>query len=289
MLCATKALLSAAVTDGYAIPSFCVWNAETVGAVLATAQDLLSPVILMAGPGEFNLLPPRNLARIARAFAADVSVPVGLHLDHGDSIDLVKECIDSGFTSVMLDYSKRPYQENADGMKRVVELAAGRITVEGELGLIGSVDNVTIESTIDSERSDRIVVTDPSVAHRFVQETGVDSLAVAFGNAHGIYRTEPAFDFALLHRIAEATCIPLVWHGGSGTSADNLQEGIRAGIAKVNVASEIVREIRRSLLEQWNDGRNLWIPAAFAESVERSKPIVRSWIEKTGSAGQCAQ
>lgn len=276
------ALLHAALQGRYAVPSFCVWNAETIRTVLDAAQSMRAPVIIMSGPGEFSLLTPRQIALTARALASEFSVPVVLHLDHGDSIERVEECIDAGFNSVMLDLSRAPFEDNVAGMKRVVALAKRHgIAVEGELGIVGSVDHVTPEGGVDD------LMTDPKPAEAFVRDSGVDSLAVAFGNSHGIYRSAPRFDFRRLSCIAEAVGIPLVWHGGSGTSRSDLRSGIAAGIAKVNVASELVRGIRTSLTDQWQEERNLWVPDALAEAMQPVRAIVRSWIEKCGAGGVC--
>src|SRR5215831_17472474 len=131
-------LLKQAATGGYAVPSFCVWNAESMEVVMRTAEKLKAPVILMNGPGEFGLLSPRDLGAVAHALAERFEVRAALHLDHGNSVAQVEACLAANYSSVMLDYSARPFAENIEGMRRVVGLAHPRgVTVEGELGMIG--------------------------------------------------------------------------------------------------------------------------------------------------------
>lgn len=274
-------LLKKAMADGYAVPSFCVWNAETAITVLGVAADLRAPVILMNGPGEFCSLAPADLAAIVRDVYVRFEVPVALHLDHGDTIDRVEECLRAGYTSVMLDFSTRPYAENVAAMREVVALARPYdVPVEGELGHIGQADAVTPEGDGES------TLTDPAEAGRFVRETGVDALAVSIGNAHGRYPKLPALDLERLEEIRSATSVPLVLHGGSGTPEEELQRMISLGIAKVNVATELVTALRGSLLEQWQNGRNLWIPTAQAEAMTAMVPVVEKWIRCTGAAGR---
>lgn len=274
-------LLRPALGQGYAVPSFCVWNAETIRAVLQAAQELRSPVILMNGPGEFGVLRPAELADTARALAAGFNVPAALHLDHGSTVDDVRACLSAGYTSVMLDYSARPYAENVAGLAQTVALAhPGGVTVEGELGHVGRVDSSTTEGTSDSS------LTEPAEAARFVAQTGVDALAVSIGNAHGQYTRLPKLDFDRLAAIHRAVGVPLVLHGGSGTPAEDLRRAISLGIAKVNVATELVATIRESLRDQWQAGRNLWLPLALAEATAALRPVLEKWICATGAAGR---
>lgn len=274
-------LLRHAVSGGYAVPSFCVWNAETMEAVLQSAEKLKAPVIMMSGTSEFALLKPADMGAIAQTVARRFDVRAALHLDHGNSLELVEACLAAGFTSVMLDYSSRPLQENAEAMRRVVAMARPlNVTVEGELGVIGQVDQITVEGGGPS------ALTDPEVAASFVKETAINALAVSIGNAHGMYATLPHLDFARLAKIHAVVPVPLVLHGGSGTPASDLRRAISLGIAKVNVASELVNAIRQSLLDQWGARENLWIPLAQAVSIKAMAPVLEKWLRLTGAAGQ---
>jgi len=270
-----------ALAGGYGVPAFCVWNAECIDAVLQTAERLKAPVILMNGPGEYGLLPPAQMGAIAHALAKRYNVRAALHLDHGSSPEMVDACLEAGYTSVMLDYSLRPYQENVDALKKVVAKAHPRgVTVEGELGTLGQVDDITVEG------GKTMTLTDPNVAAQFVDSTGIDTLAVSIGNAHGIYTTLPKLDFERLAKIHATVPIPLVLHGGSGTPAEDLKRAISLGIAKINVATELITAQRNSLLSQWGEKKNMWMPIAQAEAVKAMIPVLEKWLHLTGAAGR---
>ena len=270
-----------AIKGGYGIPSFCVWNAECIDAVLRTAQSLKAPVILMNGPGEYGLLPPAQMGAVAQTLAKRYNVRAALHLDHGDSPEMVDACLDAGYSSVMLDYSARPYQENVDALKKVVAKAHPMgVTVEGELGTLGQVDDITVEG------GKVMTLTDPNVAADFVNSTGIDTLAVSIGNAHGIYTTLPQLDFDRLAKIHATVSIPLVLHGGSGTPPADLKRAISLGIAKINVATELITAQRNSLLNQWGAKKNMWMPMAQAEAIDAMIPVLEKWLNLTGAAGR---
>jgi tagatose 1,6-diphosphate aldolase GatY/KbaY len=264
------------------VPGFTVWNAETVNTVLGVAAACRAPVLLMAGPAEFSLMPPALLADVARCVAARYDVPAALHLDHGDSPECVEACIAAGFTSVMLDYSSRPVAENAEALRQVAARARPRgITVEGELGAVGFVRDVG-----GGEGAKVSSLTDPAEARAYVEATGVDMLAVSFGNVHGIYTKRPQFDFDRLAAIGRAADVPLVLHGGSGTPAEDLRRAISLGIAKVNVASELMRAVRDTLRDPALE--HLWLPKACARSMEAVGKVVERWLAACGAAGKAA-
>ncbi len=274
-------LLLRAASGGYAVPSFCAWSAESMEVVLRTAADLKAPVILMNGPGEFGVLSPLEQGAVAHALVERFEVQAALHLDHGDSLAQVESCLAANYSSVMLDFSTRPFAENIDALRTVVSMARPRgVTVEGELGLIGQVDQVSVEGGKHS------TLTDPTMAAEFVEKTGIDALAVSIGNAHGMYTTLPKLDLELLAKLKAATGIPLVLHGGSGTPEGDLRRAISLGIAKVNVASELMKAVRESLQEQWSAGKNLWLPMAQAESIKAIAPVLEKWFRVTGAIGQ---
>jgi len=275
-------MLCRAHREGYAVPGFCVWNAETIRTVLQVATEQNAPVILMSGPGEFPLLPPSVLGRIARAEAEPLSIPVAIHLDHGDSLQMVAECLDAGFTSVMLDASDRPFAENVSLTQQAVAMArqAGADS-EGEIGAVGRADNISIEGPHGG------TLTDPEQAAQFVAETGIDAVAVSIGNAHGIYAERPNLDFQRLRQIGELVDVPLVLHGGSGTPAQDIQRAIGLGIAKVNVASDLGHAFRSDLAARFADPDDtLWGPLQMAKALEAVAAVVKRWLELTGAAGQ---
>ncbi len=273
-------LLHDALRRGYAVPSFCIWNAETADAVLRVAEKCRAPVILMTGPGEL-LLSYGALADTARALAARYDVPAALLLDHGNSIEAVEACLAAGFTSVMLDYSTKPFDENVAALQQVVALARPRgVTVEGEIGAVGRVDEVT------GEGKGHTALTDPDEARAYAAATGVDCLAVSFGNLHGNYKLPPKFDFELLAKLRDAAGVPLVLHGGSGTPPDDLRRAIALGIAKVNVASELNRALREALVKRWAAGEKLWVPSALHEAMAAFAATTEKWIHLTAAAGK---
>ena len=274
-------LLQPAYEGRYAVPSFCAWNAEVAETILKVASDLRAPVILMSGPGEFPLNPPDTLGRVCRAVASKYNVPAALHLDHGDSPATVELCLKAGYTSVMLDYSTRPFDQNVARMKQVVAMARPRgVTVEGEIGSVGKVDDATVEGGEGS------TLTDPAEAARFVEMTGVDALAVSIGNAHGIYTKLPVFDFNRLEKIRQAVGIPLVLHGGSGTQPEYIRRAVALGMAKINIASELCKAFRETYAEQHRSGKTGWLPTVLGAAKPAMAKVVERWINLSGAAGK---
>jgi tagatose 1,6-diphosphate aldolase GatY/KbaY len=249
-------------------------------AVLRVAEDLAAPVILMNGPAEFPLMPPAELGAVAHAMIAFSGATAALHLDHGNSLGQARACLEAGYTSVMLDFSARPFEENVAGVRQVVEMARQYgATVEGELGVVGRVGDAV-------EGGERPALTDPAQAAEYIALTGADALAVAIGNAHGIYTALPRLDFDRLAALRAAAPVPLVLHGGSGTPEDDLRRAISLGIAKVNIASELAQSVRDGLTEQWQDGARPWLPVALAAAMERLAGVVERWIRVTGAEGK---
>lgn len=274
-------LLVPAWKGQYAVPSFCAWNAEVTETILQVATDLKAPVILMSGPGEFALNSPDTLGRIAKTLLEKYQVPAALHLDHGDSIALVEACIQAGYTSVMLDYSTRPFAENVAALKAVVSLARPKgVTVEGEIGSVGKVDNVTVEGGETS------TLTEPSDAARYAELTGVDALAVSIGNAHGIYTKLPVFDFDRLEKIRKTVQVPLVLHGGSGTQPEYIKRAVSLGMAKINVASELCKAFRDSYAREHANGKIGWLPTTLGAARKGMAEVVAKWITLSGAAGK---
>jgi len=274
-------LLLPAYESRYAVPSFCAWNAEVAETILQVASDMRAPVILMSGPGEFPLNSPDTLGRVCRALASKYSVPAALHLDHGDSPATVELCLAAGYTSVMLDYSTRPFDENVAGMKQVVALAHPHgVTVEGEIGSVGKVDDATVEG------GERTTFTDPAQAARFADVTGIDALAVSIGNAHGIYTKLPVFDFDRLEQIRKAVRVPLVLHGGSGTQPEYIRRAVALGMAKINIASELCKAFRDTYAEQHSGGKTGWLPTMLGAAKPAMAKVVERWINLSGAAGK---
>jgi ketose-bisphosphate aldolase len=176
--------LGKAYREGYAVPAFYAWNAEVMRVILQTAERLRAPVILIHARPDFTLLPPAMMAEVARVFAGSFEVPAVLHLDHGDSFELVRECVQTGYASVMLDYSARSFEENAEALRKVSELVHPLgISVEGEIGHVGKADEAAAEDSLSS------FLTDPREAAEYVRRSEVDLLAVSVGSKHGFRST----------------------------------------------------------------------------------------------------
>jgi ketose-bisphosphate aldolase len=272
-------MLEEARQDGYAVGAFNFANAETAQAIVEQGAALRSPTLMMIGPWETPLLGAGFVVDIAKRLAERADVPVCLHLDHASEVGPIRECIEAGFPSVMIDASRCEFEENVRRTKVVVDMAhAKAVAVEGELGAVGSVG--------DSVEGDRAAsLTDPRQAAEFVERTGVDALAVAIGNAHGIYTQRPELDFERLQAIRDATGVALVLHGGSGTPSAQLHRAIEIGVAKVNVASELSQAYLGAIRERLASG-NAWYSHAMMEAKAAFGQVVARWMRELGSAGK---
>ncbi len=247
MLVAGRELLQDAVAGRRAVGSFNTYNLEITRAILRAAEARRAPVFLAAGrqPLDRAGFAPLMSAMLAAAQAA--RVPVAVHLDHSPDVATISRCIDAGFTSIMVDGSRLPFAENVALTRSAVEAAQG-VTMEAELGgVFGNEDR-------SGDQHGDIPMTDPDEAERFVAETGVDSLAIAIGNAHGVYSGEPRLDFDRLAALAQRVPVPLVLHGASGISDDDLRRCIEFGVRKINVNTEIRIALFGSLSESLQRG-----------------------------------
>lgn len=262
MLINTKEMLLQAQQKGYAIPAFNIHNLETIQTVVETANHLNSPVILAATPGTIKYAGGANLLAITEAMSKSVNVPITFHLDHHEKVEEIKALIELGCRSVMIDASKHPLEENIEIVRDVVKFAKKYgATVEAELGKLGGREDDLVVSEADT------FFTDPKEAEIFVRETGIDSLAVAIGTAHGMYKSTPKLDFERLAQIRKVIEVPLVLHGASGVPKEMVQEAIRLGICKVNVATELKNIFSDSLKHYFiehpeeTDPRYYFLPA----------------------------
>ena len=231
MYTTSKEMILAAQRGGYAIPAFNFENMEMLQAILAAAEELGSPVLLQTTPSTLKYMTLRQAYAMAKAEADAVRVPVALHLDHCESYEGVCDALDAGYSSVMIDASKRDFEENIAVTRKTVQAAHARVvTVEAELGTVGGKED---------SHSASIAYTDPGEAVDFFRRTGVDIFAVAIGTAHGFYQGEPRLDFELLQKLAGLIDAPLVLHGGSGIPDEMIRKTIELGICKVNFATEL--------------------------------------------------
>ena len=279
MLINTKEMLIQARLHGYAIPAFNIHNLETIQTVIETANRLHSPVILAATPGTVKYAGGENLIAITEAMAKKVSIPVAFHLDHHENVNEIKEMIELGCRSVMIYASKYPLEENIEIVRDVVNFAKKYgASVEAELGKLGGREDDLIVDEADA------FFTDPKEAEIFVRETGVDSLAVAIGTAHGMYKRTPKLDFNRLAKIKDRVEIPLVLHGASGVPSELVQQAIQLGICKVNVATELKNIFSESLKGYFNEHPDATDPRYyFLPAKEKMGELVATKISMCGS------
>jgi fructose-bisphosphate aldolase class II len=227
-------MLNKAKAGHYAVGQFNINNLEFTQAILQAAEEEKSPVILGVSEGAGRYMTGfKTIVKMVEGLMEDlkITVPVAIHLDHGSSFDKCKEAVDAGFTSVMIDASHHPFEENIEITKKVVDYAHSKgISVEAELGTVGGQeDDVVGES---------IIYADPEECERLVKQTGIDCLAPALGSVHGPYKGEPNLGFKEMEEIGNITGVPLVLHGGTGIPTKDIQKAISLGTAKINVNTE---------------------------------------------------
>ncbi len=277
-LVTSKQMLSDAQKGGYAVGAFNAENMEMVQAILAAAAELKSPVMIQTTPGTIRYGGLEYYYANVSAGAALVGVPVALHLDHGSSFELASRAYRAGYTSIMIDGSKLPFEENVTVSHKVAEMcAAGGIPVEAELGTVGGKE--------DDRESQGDIYTDPEKAAEFAERTGVFSLAVAIGTAHGFYARTPVLDVNRLTEIRKRVEIPLVLHGASGLSDEQVAECVRRGICKVNFATELRDAYSKGVKKVLRENPEVFDPKVYSkEGRERVKELVMHKIRVCGSA-----
>lgn len=278
----SKNMLRKAQQEGYAVPAFNIHNLETLQVVVECAAQLRSPVMLAGTPGTYRYAGVENLVSVVKALAHQYQLPLALHLDHHEDHEDIFCKVRTGIRSVMIDGSHLPFEENIACVKEVTAYCHNfDVSVEAELGrLCGQEDDLVVDDK-DS------AYTSPEAAAEFVRRTGIDSLAVAIGTAHGLYTQEPRLDFARLEQIRQQVDIPLVLHGASGLAEQDVQRCIRLGICKVNVATELKIAFADALKGYFhnhpsaNDPRHYMQPAKVA-----MKEVVARIIGVCGSEGK---
>lgn len=291
MLVSLKELMKDAEKGGYAVGAFNVSNLESLMAIMQAAEETGRGVILNYAEVHAPFLSMEQAALIMLDAAKKAKVPVCVHLDHGSSMESCIQAIRLGFTSVMLDASAEDYETNVRETKEIVRLAHSvGVTVEAELGHIFSSDMGLAESpkeaeTLESFDSAEDVYTDPATAKDFVERTGVDVLAIAFGTTHGIYTKKPKLDLERITKIKEAVDIPFVMHGGSGLSKEEFQTAIRNGIRKINYYTYMTLAGGRAVkeaLDQKSPDENVFFHDIPMIAVEAMKENVKEAIQVFG-------
>ena len=261
----------------YGIGFFNAVNVEMARAIIETAEELRAPV--MVGTAEV-LLPAMSLERVAEyliPMAQKAAVPVCVHYDHGLTFDKCMEALKLGFTSVMYDCSTEDYESNTAKVTEMVRICHGRgVTVEGELGHVGDNEGTgKLENPSD-------YYTDPEIAADFVKRTGIDSLAVAVGNAHGDYKFPPKLDFERIETISGRTGLPLVLHGGSGLSDSDFRTAVQKGVCKVNIFTDIDKAGKAGIEKGLAAGASS-MTALIPYEIEAMKRVVCNKLELFGS------
>ncbi|MDD3336685.1 MAG: class II fructose-bisphosphate aldolase [Eubacteriales bacterium] len=277
-LTTTLEMLLDAQKRGYAVGAFNVENMEMAQAVIRAAEKKDAPVVIQTTPGTLKYAEPAVFYGIVQALAKKVKAPVALHLDHGDSYELAARCLMAGYTSVMIDGSRLQLQDNIALSARVAALAAlNGVPVEAELGKVGGKEDTL------ADQGDEY--TNPADAAAFVKASGVQSLAVAIGTAHGVYKTKPVLDVKRLHAIREVVEIPLVLHGASGLSEEQVVSCVKEGICKVNFATELriayTKGVGEAMAQKPID------PKAYGKAGrERVQALVEKWMDVCGATGR---
>lgn len=277
-----KDLLAVGKEHQFAVPAFNICSFDMLKAIMEEVEANNAPVILEIHPDEIEYLGDNFVATV-REYAHRSKVPVVIHMDHGGTIKDVMRAIRNGYTSVMIDASRASYEENVALTKQVVELAHKvGVSVEAELGTIGN--NGSAEGGADT-----IIYTDPDQAEDFVQRTGIDTLAVAIGTAHGLYPKDkkPELNMPLLKELNKRLDIPFVLHGGSGNPDKEVNESVQYGVRKVNLSSDLksvfFEEVRRVLV----DNPTMYEPnQVYPSANEKVKEVVRHKLHILNTTGQ---
>lgn len=276
----TLEMLKAAQAGHYAVGAFNVENMEMAQAIIGAAQEMQAPVILQTTPSTLRYATPEMYCAMVSTLAKEATVPVAMHLDHGDSYALCARAFRAGYTSIMIDGSKLPLEENIALTRSVVELCGtANIPVEGELGRVGGKEDDLV--------CENAGYTDPQEAVRFEKETGLSSMAVGIGTAHGIYKETPVLNVDLVEQLDSMLTVPMVMHGASGLTDEAITDCIARGICKVNFATELriayTNAVRKLLAEK----TEAFDPKAYGKvGREAVAEVVRNRIRVCGCAGK---
>ena len=284
-----KEIMIPAAKEGWAVGAFNITDLIQFEAVIDAAIEKRTPVIVQTSVKPSQFLGTQMMVNIFRTLAESAPVPVCLHLDHSTSVDYCKKCADAGYTNIMIDASKQSYEENIRQTKEVVDYchAIGGISVEGELGTVGGVeDQIKVAE-------DEAQLANPEQSIEFVERTGVDIFAPAIGTAHGVYKTKnPKIDFermAVIHKMLNSNGIktPLVVHGGTGLPDDYVAKLLAAGGAKFNVSTELKHTLLDAKWEYLSAHRDEYDPGKLDVFVrDATRKAVMHWMDKLGCEGK---
>ncbi|MBE5867745.1 MAG: class II fructose-bisphosphate aldolase [Lachnospiraceae bacterium] len=254
MLVTLKEILEICEVRKCAVGSFNTPNLESIMAVISAAEELGVPVIIQHAQVHEEMMPLATIGPIMLELARQAKVPVAVHIDHGETVEYIYRALDMGFTSVMYDGSTLPFEENAANTRLVVSLAKKRgASVEAEIGSMGKRET-GIGSAGEVGKDPEKIYTDPDQAKRFVELTGIDALACSFGTTHGVYISKPKLDFSVVEKVREKTGLPVVMHGGSGVSDEDIQTAIRKGVRKINYYTYMALAGGKTVAQQFQTG-----------------------------------
>lgn len=282
-LVSMKEMLIKAKEEGYAVGQFNLNNLEFTQAILQAAEAEKSPVILGVSEGAGRYMGGfKTVVKMVEGLMEDykITVPVAIHLDHGSSFEKCKEAIDAGFTSVMIDASHDPFEENIEKTTKVVEYAHSKgVSVEAELGTVGGQEDDVV--------ADGVIYADPAECQELVKRTGIDCLAPALGSVHGPYKGEPNLGFKEMEEIGAATGVPLVLHGGTGIPTKDIQKAISFGTAKINVNTENQISSAKKVREVLAENPNMYDPRKYlGPARDAIKETVIGKMREFGSSGK---
>lgn len=278
----TREMLNKAQREGYAVPAFNIHNLETLQVVVETAAELKSPVILAGTPSTIDYAGGEYIVAMAEVAAKKYDIPIAIHLDHFEKIDEIKHYVNIGFKSTMIDASHESFEDNIAIVKQVVEYAHRYdATVEAELGRLGGQEDDLVVDEKDAK------YTNPEQAKEYVERTGIDSLAVAIGTAHGLYKGEAKLDLDRLAEIRDMVDVPLVLHGASDVPDELVKKAISLGICKVNVATDLKIPFSDAVKKYFIENPDANDPRKYmAPGKEAMKKIVAHKIMVCGSNGK---
>ncbi|HDC5188958.1 TPA: fructose-bisphosphate aldolase [Staphylococcus aureus] len=282
-LVSMKEMLIDAKENGYAVGQYNINNLEFTQAILEASQEENAPVILGVSEGAARYMSGfYTIVKMVEGLMHDlnITIPVAIHLDHGSSFEKCKEAIDAGFTSVMIDASHSPFEENVATTKKVVEYAHEKgVSVEAELGTVGGQEDDVV--------ADAIIYADPKECQELVEKTGIDALAPALGSVHGPYKGEPKLGFKEMEEIGLSTGLPLVLHGGTGIPTKDIQKAIPFGTAKINVNTENQIASAKAVRDVLNNDKEVYDPRKYlGPAREAIKETVKGKIKEFGTSNR---
>lgn len=289
MLVTLKEILKIAEEKNIAIGSFNASGLEAIEAEIAAAEELNLPIIIQFAQCHEPWIPLKTIGPIMVDMAKKATIPVCVHLDHGETLEYLKQALEIGFTGIMYDGSVLPYEENLENTKKAVEMAKKYgASVEAELGSMGKRESGSGDSGAGAN-DDTKIYTDPELAAKFVAKTKIDALACSFGTTHGIYLSEPKLDFDVVKNVRNMTNnIPVVMHGGSGVSTEDYYKAVEAGVRKINYFTYMDKSGGTAVVDYikgLKDGEPVFFSSIFMAAREAMKENVKSAMKVFAKEG----